>query len=408
MNISDTLKAAFANIDRLEAEKKANDSSTEQVTAQVSDEDVADIFAEEIATVEVDTVDGMNPDRWGPNGEDLFAKPEEASADTWNKACDKVVTDALAQDGVDLSADTWTKASTAAEPLVRNAIKVKGLDEKAVLVQLKRSMFGTSKRDDEESKMYGAGNVIKHLFEGRNNRMAEVKVAYADVYTYVNENTVPWATGVRMLNIDHYFDFTSGLRKRIEAADDAVADLEVNWAYEVQKDLDRLQAIADAKGKPNLVNPDDYPDASEIGGRFNIEVRYLPVPTTGDFRVAISDEDKATLQKQLTDAEENAARHVVEEMLNPMMAAAAKLATPIGKDGSIFRDSLIDNMVDVADRMARVNVSADPVISDKIAELRSLVGTYANNKEVLRNSQTVRAKAASQIEALMGTMQGLV
>jgi len=362
MNISDTLKAAFANIDRLEAEKKANDSSTEQVTAQVSDEDVADIFAEEIATPE----------------------PEEASA------------------------DTWTKASAAAEPLVRNAIKVKGLDEKAVLVQLKRSMFGTSKRDDEESKMYGAGNVIKHLFEGRNNRMAEVKVAYADVYTYVNENTVPWATGVRMLNIDHYFDFTSGLRKRIEAADDAVADLEVNWAYEVQKDLDRLQAIADAKGKPNLVNPDDYPDASEIGGRFNIEVRYLPVPTTGDFRVAISDEDKATLQKQLTDAEENAARHVVEEMLNPMMAAAAKLATPIGKDGSIFRDSLIDNMAEAADRMARVNVSADPVISDKIAELRSLVGTYANNKEVLRNSQTVRAKAASQIEALMGTMQGLV
>jgi hypothetical protein len=40
--------------------------------------------------------------------------------------------------------------------------------------------------------------------------------------------------------------------------------------------------------------------------------------------------------------------------------------------------------------------------------LRSIVGTYANNKDVLRNSQTVREKAAAQIDALCGQMQGLV
>jgi hypothetical protein len=297
-----------------------------------------------------------------------------------------------------------------AAPLVRKAIQVKGLDEKAVLVQLKRSMFGTSKRDDAESEAYGAGNVTKHLFEDKTCRMAVVKSAYSEVYTYTNENTVPWAKGVRMLNIDHYMDFTSGLRQRIDKANAAVRDLVNNWDYEVQKDLARLSAIEQAKGRPtgSLADADNYPHASEIGDRFGIEVRYMPVPTAGDFRVNISDEDKASLQKQLEDAEDAAAKHVIREMLEPMERAIEKLNVPIGADGSVFRDSLIDNIVATAERMERVNLSDDPSVTDKIAELKSLATTYANNKDMLRKAPDVRKKAASQISELMGQMAGLV
>jgi hypothetical protein len=292
--------------------------------------------------------------------------------------------------------------------MVRQAIKIRGLDEKAVLVSVKRRMYRPYMSDEQETKAYGAGNVNKHLFDGRDNRVKKAISAYTAVYSFVKDNTVPWSTGVDMLNIEHYFDFTSGLRKLISEADAAVADLVANWDAEVQADMDRLTQIAAAKGKPHLVNPNDYPSADEIATRFGIEVRYMPVPTAGDFRVNISDEDKASLQQQLEDAENNAARHVIEQMLEPMQRAVEKLNVPIGTDGSIFRDSLIDNMVDVADRMARVNVSDDPVITDKIADLRSLVTTYANNKDMLRSSQNVREKAAQQISSLMGQMAGLV
>ena len=91
-----------------------------------------------------------------------------------------------------------------------------------------------------------------------------------------------------------------------------------------------------------------------------------------------------------------------------MADAVKKLQVNIGDKGSIFRDSLIDNMVEVADRMGRINISDDPVIADRIRDLRSLVGTYANNKDVLRNSQSVRSKAATQIDTLVGQMAGLV
>lgn len=289
-----------------------------------------------------------------------------------------------------------------------NEIHVKGLDEKAVLVQLKRRMYSPNKLDEEATAEYGAGNVNKHLFEGRNNRVKEAMSKYTEVYTFVKDNTVPWSKGIDMLNILHYQEFTAGLRARIAAADQAVDDLVVNWDYEVQRDYARLQQIAMAKGRPSIANLTDYPTQSEVRERFGIEVRYLPVPTTGDFRVGISDEDKATLQKQLDDTEKNAAKHVLTSMLEPMRKAVEKLSVEIGKEGAVFRDSLIDNMVEVAERMTKVNISDDPRVQDSINDLRGLLGAYANNKDMLRQSPVVREKAVSQLDDLMSKMAGLV
>ena len=295
-------------------------------------------------------------------------------------------------------------------PPTRPSVSVKGLDEKAVLISVKRRMYSPYKLDQEESKKYGAGNVNKHLFEGRNNKVKETISKFSEVYVYVKENTVPWSTGVDMLNIDHYMEFTQGLRQLVDQANQAVWELYSKWDDEVTADLDRLAQIAIAKGKPNLANPSDYPSADEMRTKFSIDVRYMPVPTTGDFRVGISDEDKESLQQQLDDAGNNATTHVLESMIAPMKRAIEKLAVPIGNDGSVFRDTLIDNMVDVAERMNKVNLSDDPVIQTKIDDLRSLVGQYANpmGKDMLRSSQTVREKAVTQIDSLVSQMANLV
>lgn len=313
---------------------------------------------------------------------------------------------------VNTSADTFRPVGEVVAPIVQEAkrefIKVKNLDEKAVLVQVKRRMYSPYKLDEAESKAYGAGNVNKHLFQGTNNRVKVAISAYTAVYSYVKDNTVPWTTGVELLNITHYMDFTTGLRQLIDKAHDAVNDLVCNWDHEVRTDLQRLQDIAYAKGKPDLADPNDYPESDEVAARFGIEVRYMPVPTTGDFRVGISDDDKASLQKQLDDATAHASKHVLNQMLEPMQRAVSKLAVPIGNDGHIFRDSLIDNLVDVSSRMAKVNISDDPAITERIKDLQSLIGSYANHKDILRNNQSVREKAASQIDALCGQMAGLV
>ena len=295
-------------------------------------------------------------------------------------------------------------------PPTATEISIKGLDEKAVLISVKRNMYSPYKLDQEESKQYGAGNVNKHLFEGRNNLVKSTISKFTEVYTYVKDNTVPWTTGVDMLNINHYIEFTSGLRQRVDDANRAVDTLCLSWEDEVKADLERLGEIALAKGKPNLANANDYPDVDELRSKFGIHIRYMPVPTTGDFRVGISDDDKASLQQQLDDAGINANKHVIKSMIEPMERAIAKLSVPIGNDGSVFRDTLVDNLVDVTERMNKINLSDDATIQGSIDNLRDLISSYSSEqgKDLLRSSQTSREKAVTDIDALCKQMSGLV
>ena len=290
----------------------------------------------------------------------------------------------------------------------RPTVKVKGLDEKAVLISVKRNMYSPYKLDKEESKEYGAGNVNKHLFEGRDNRVKETISKFTEVYNYVKNNTVPWAIGVDMLNIDHYMEFTGALRPLVDEAYKSIDTLCTHWDYEVKADLDRLGKIAQAKGKPNLANAEDYPDVDELRSKFGIHIRYMPVPTTGDFRVGISDEDKASLQQQLDDAEVNANRHILNSMIEPMKSAIKKLSVPIGETGSVFRDTLIDNMVEVAARMDKINLSDDATMQVQIDDLSNLVTSLTLGKDILRSNQTSREQAVTVLTGLVGQMEGLV
>ena len=312
----------------------------------------------------------------------------------------------------ELTPDPFVSVADAARPLiqetVRKTIKVKRLNEKACLLKVKRRMYAPYKHDDEESRNYGVGNVNKRLFEGRDNLVAETISKYNEVYAYLKANTVPWDTGTDMVNMLHFSDVMAGLRQRIAIAEAAADNLEANWDQVVQDDLTRIRVKCITQGKPDRSDPNDYP--ATIRDRFSVDIRVMPIPDSSQFdpRFGMSDDDIASLERQLDDVETAANRHVITQMIEPMTAAVAKLKTAIGDKGSIFRDSLIDNMVDVADRMARVNLSDDPVIHERIKDLQSLVGTYANNKDVLRSNQSVREKAAAQIDALCGQMQGLV
>ena len=310
----------------------------------------------------------------------------------------------------DNAPSNWQPVVDVVEPIVSKAVKIKNLDEKAVLVQVNRRMYSPYLHDKEESIKFGAGNVTKHLFEGKDNIVKETNAVFGALYKYVNDMTVPWATGVRLLNANLYMEFSTELRKHVDDANRAVDKLAANWDTAVQIDYNRMLRIAQAKGKPNLANINDYPDVQTLRSKYGVDVQYMPVPTADGFdpRLGMSDADQASVQDRVNDAETNGAKYVINQMLDPMSDAVKKLQVNIGDKGSIFRDSLIDNMVEVADRMGRINISDDPVVTERIKDLRSLVGTYANNKDVLRNSQSVRTKAVSQIDNLVGQMAGLV
>lgn len=284
------------------------------------------------------------------------------------------------------------------------APQIKTLADKAMLVKLTRRMFSPYAYDEEatraaESSMgvTNVGRFNKHLFKRAGSKVREVNKLFSDAYIYHKRHTLPWDNGVDLLKADLYMSYTAEMRQRIDACTEAVLDLAAVWDQEVADDMQHLGAMAKLE---------DYP--TDITKFYGIDVRFRPVPSAGDFRVGISDEDLASLEKDILEAEQNAAKHVIVSMLEPMQAAAKRLTEYRGDKGQRFHDSTITNMLEVADRMAVINLSDDPAVAERINDLRALVGTYAKNIDVLRESETVRQTAKQQIKALMQQMEGLV
>jgi hypothetical protein len=315
-----------------------------------------------------------------------------------------------AEEIIDDNASSWKHVSEVLPDAAKATVQIKSLAEKAMLVTLKMSRYGTTKLDRDETAAYGGShNVYKSLFSGSNNRVKKANSAFNAVYTYLKENTVPWAKGVDMINSDQYLPLTTKIRTLKADARAAVEDLLTNLEAEIAADMNYRQSCAASTGKGHIISRADYPSLDEMRSKYSIDVQIGPVPKPTDFdpRHGVSEEDIASLQRQLDDAASNGGKHVIKQMLEPMEKAVVNLSTPV-EDVKKFYSSIVTNMVDVADRMRRANISDDPAISQRIHELTTLSTGLNRNTDVLRHSHTARSAAVNDISTLMGKMQGLV
>lgn len=287
--------------------------------------------------------------------------------------------------------------------VVKPKVAIKKLDEKGVLFRLRRQMYDPNPTDEEATEKYVDGVAKKALFKGTNNRVKAVTQTMTKVYSTFTGNSVPWLdNGWRIVNLDkvNYIQFTGMFRALQSELADRVQDLVDNWDYEVQQDITRRIARGSVKGVQVNASVSDYPTADEIGRAYKFDLTPMPVPSSGDFRVDIPDAEMERVEGLINEAQAKAAAHVLTEMITPLVAAADKLSVPIGEQGSIFRDSLVENLVDVATRMDKVNLSDDPAIQEVINDMKGLANNCSIAREALRSSQLARTEAVNRITAL--------
>jgi len=280
------------------------------------------------------------------------------------------------------------------------------LKDKAVLVRLKRGSVTAYRKDKSATEMVEQtvgrthmGNFSKHLLKNSNNFKA-VQTAMYDLYKYHVQNTLPWLDeGLRILPSNTYMEYTQEMDSYRALVQSAVRRLQYTWASEISQDAHRLG---------QLFNPDDYPDQSKLPDLFYVDLAFLPVPDTADFRVDISEQHKQSLTQAIHDAEQSAATHVLEQLLEPLQRMAEKLRVPIGEDGAIFRNSLTENLLDTAARMERINISEDQTIAAAIQQVKTLAKTAVLRTDQLRENPTIRQDTATEVEAMLANLGGLL
>lgn len=287
------------------------------------------------------------------------------------------------------------------------------LSSRAMLAGVRISVWSARKLDrkvtEEVNSSHGAASDA-----GRYNKALIAKDALASVTKAASEarnfhyaRTLPWLDeGARILPAAAFDDYSNRLR-RMRADFAAAADAFV---------AGYPSFVADARNRLNgMFNAADYPAESEIRARFTFDVRVLPVPDASDFRVDIADAQaadiKAAIEASTRAALEAAMRDAWDRVLDVVGRMAERCsATRTAKDGTeagaIFRDSLVDNVRELAAVLPSFNLTNDPRMAEIAERMARDLGTH--DAADLRESDRLRKETAKAAQSILDDVRGFI
>ena len=270
----------------------------------------------------------------------------------------------------------------------------------AVLVDLNISMWTARKLDKAVSKeidvdkhtTVSGGNYNKHLLAG-SGQLARISKLASEIRDWHTRQTLPWSdTGTRLLPTANLFDYKERLGHYESEFNNAVSEFLVDYPQIVTMMAYNLGRLFDRA---------EYPDAEQIKAKFGLRHTIMPVPESGDFRVDIADDIKAKMKTDYEDAYAGRLDSAVGDAWSRLHTTLKHMAERLGGNSKkIFRDSLIDNALELTTLLTKLNITKDPNLESARVELeKTLVGVSA---EDLRESSGLRSEVASKVTEIMG------
>ena len=269
------------------------------------------------------------------------------------------------------------------------------IQNSAVLVDLHISVWTGRKLDKRVSEQVDAsnntraraGNYHKKLLAGT-EALDKLHKVVGMVRQWHYENTLPWAdNGARLLPMANFFDYKAMLNNFQQQFSDAAEEF-----YTQYDDL--VSAAAFTLG--DLFNPDDYPSVEDIRCKNSLKYVFSPVPDSGDFRVDIPEEYRRELESISEERVNHAMKDIWDRLHDCLKHMSEKLG---GEQKQIFRDSLVDNAVELCGVLSKLNVTNDNKLEQARQELeRALVGIDAQE---LRKNDDARKHVKSRVDEIL-------
>jgi hypothetical protein len=272
----------------------------------------------------------------------------------------------------------------------------------AMLVELSISAWTARKLDKRvsaevdanKSTKTRAGNYNKNLLAGTGFLDTITKYA-ANARAWHTSQTLPWSdNGLRLLPIINFLEYKAQL-----------AVMERNYLALVQKFLiaypNLVSAAAFQLGE--LFNRDEYPEVHTIERKFKFSTNYLPVPMAGDFRVDIGEEAKAEIMASCNNAYEERLNNAMKEAWTRLHDCLSRMSERLSDDADgkqkIFRDSLVENAVELTGLLKHFNLTKDPMLEQARNELASTISGH--DADTLRSSDHVRESVKNKVDSML-------
>lgn len=277
---------------------------------------------------------------------------------------------------------------------IRNRVMLGRLSFKGWAGEIK-DRTSSRKIEQDNNAVEGASKAKKVLLPGVTELEAIQKFA-AGCRTWWHSISVPWEDGgARAYAAARHFEIQTDMGDRMRDYDRLATDFVLKYPTLYAGQQFRLN---------HLFDPNDYPAPDEIAGKFGMYFSVRPIPNTEDLRVieGLTSQEVERLVAEARQGEQEQIRQAVEnayeKLYKTVKAMADKLAVPIGEKGSIFRDSLIENIREIAGIMPGLNITNDPKLNDLTQ--KALVLTQYSPDEL--KTPGPRAAAQKQASALAG------
>jgi hypothetical protein len=280
------------------------------------------------------------------------------------------------------------------------------IDTCAMLVELSVSQWTARKLDrtvsdelvaNKHAQDKGAARVNKHLLAGRTELEVITKFV-TETRATVYDNTLPWSdSGIRLLPSAKFMEFNA----KLQQAEDKFYGL-VTEFVSVYPSLITAQAMA----LGNMFKREDYPHPSDIEHRFRFNVNYMPVPSSGDFRVDIGNDAQEELRKKLSALADERVEHAMKDIKTRLLDHLKRMSDRLTIDyvsGEAvprkFHDSLLDGAHDLCEMVQSLNVINDHQLSDARKALLKAIGNV--DVKDLRKDVGARTEVKTQVDDIL-------
>lgn len=275
------------------------------------------------------------------------------------------------------------------------------LSSSAMLVELNVSMWvgrKTDKRATEDvlhdnNASKGMASVSKRLLDCP--QLDTLKTLVGAIRAAHRQSTLPWSeSGMRLLTNEQYMDYHREMTGMINEFYKSVAALIDAYQWEVASVQSKLGDLFDIN---------EYPDVSELRRKFRISLAYMPLPSSGDFRLDVGNDAQDVLREQYekhyNEQINRAMGDLWQRLLEPLQNMSNRLSYGHNDTPSGFRDTLVSNVEEIAALLKTCNITGDSDMEQiRIDIVQTMRGVTPDG---LRKDSYLRSRTKSQIDNIL-------
>jgi|TARA_R100000426_G_scaffold2947_2_gene5022 hypothetical protein len=287
-------------------------------------------------------------------------------------------------------------------------IKAPNLSSASMLVDFSASVYTARKKDVSASEELetikkadpNVANVHKKLL-GNCPELVAVQKFVGNTRNAHSSMTLPWSDmGMRLLPTSTFFKYKQYMTK---------AEQEFHTLVEKFFDIYEDAVVNAQTLLGDLYNPANYPPLDVLRHKFGWRLSFVPLPTSGDFRVEMEQEQAKSLAEEYDKHYTAMFGKAIDSMMGDLMKYLARLSDRLDyksqEDKKVFHDTVTSNITDMLENLL-------VPLADKDKRLhtltRQLMDTFEGiSADALREDGALRQNTKQSVDDVISSIKSL-